>query len=86
MKSYKPPKIPSYKPPKNTALKVPKAPAPPKSTTPKLKMPKASLTKVMQQRHTSTHDKATSQVNKKNYNRQYNTFGLRRVLNWFKLK
>lgn len=84
MKSYKPPKAPSYKPPKSTAFKVPKAPAPPKSTAPKFKMPNATLTKVQQQRHTPTHDKTTSQVNKRNYNQQYNAFGLRSMLNFFK--
>ena len=86
MRSYKPPKSPSYKPSKNTIPKAPKAPAPPKSTAPKFKMPKATLTKIQQQRHTATHDKATSQVNKQNYNQQYNATGLRRILNLFKFK
>ncbi len=86
MRSYKPPKSPSYKPSKSTAPKVPKAPALPKSTAPKFKMPKATLTKIQQQRHPTTHDKATSQVNKQNYNQQYNATGLRRILNLFKFK
>ena len=84
--SYKAPKAPSYKAPKIVQVKAPKAPAAPKSTAPKFKMPKASLTKIMQQRQTSMHNKGTAQANKKNYNQQYNATGLRRVLNWFKLK
>jgi len=86
MRAYKPPKAPSYKPPKATAFKAPKAPSIPKAATPKFKVPKATLTKVLQQKHTPTHDKTMSQVNKANYNQQYNAFGLRRMLNWFKPK